>query len=220
MKILVYCPLQPTAPKAHTATLRSLIDLHWMEPLDIVIGREDMAKRPDHAAGYQNLTEKYRGARRMTLEGGYDALLTVEADMLLPNMTLERLSRLEADIAYGLYVSRRAAHFWLAFTSCEADFKARSFSKDPNLCREAWGAAVETKGIGMGCTLIRRHVLEQIDFRCPDTSVCNDWYFSLDAQAAGFHQVHDCGVVCGHIDGNKVYYPAEDGGYREEAWPT
>lgn len=223
--VLVYCPLAPVGTRIYDRTYQSIMDLHWYAPLDIVWGRQDMEKHPGDYGGKHNLMEKYRQARRLALSGGYDALLTVESDMIIPRLTLERLTRLDADIAYGLYCSRHMNHPWLAFSEIDDNFVGETFSNDPDLCLAAWGNAVDSYGIGMGCTLIWRRVLERIDFRCPDMAVANDWFLALDAKEAGFRQVHDCGVVCGHIDNSTpadpvIYWPLPDGGYREEAWHT
>ena len=74
--------------------------------------------------------------------------------------------------------------------------------------REAmWGKVVDTAGVGLGCTLIRRDVLEAIPFRVKDEWIANDWYFAIDAREKGFIQRHDCSVVCGHIDGYRTLWP-------------
>jgi hypothetical protein len=58
-------------------------------------------------------------------------------------------------------------------------------------------------GVGFGCTLIRRDVLEAVSFRLPDDvargGACTDWMFAGDLAARGVHQVCHFGVVCGHI---------------------
>lgn len=86
--------------------------------------------------------------------------------------------------------------------------------------KEVWGKVAETKGVGMGCTLIHRNVLEAIEFRnAPNDEVADDWLFSLDCVEHGFKQMHDFGVVCGHImpDGNVVWpNPQSPGGYDVE----
>jgi hypothetical protein len=219
MKVLLYVPLNPTTPRIYARTITSIFTLHWPHPLEIVFGKEDMAAHPDKKAAYQNLTDKYNRARRMTLDGGYDALFTVECDMIIPPLTLERLSRIDADVAYGLYVSRHGQNRWLAYDHVGEHFTGASYSDIPDVARSSWGKVVETKGVGMGCTFIHRHVLEQIEFRCPRAMAANDWYFSLDLQSAGLIQKHDLGVVCGHIQGApspKIYWPAPDGKYSIE----
>ena len=77
-----------------------------------------------------------------------------------------------------------------------------------------WGNVIDTTGVGLGCTLIRREVLEAIPFRVVDKWIANDWYFALDVAEKGFTQAHDCGVVCGHIDGYRVLWPDVAHGYR------
>ena len=83
---------------------------------------------------------------------------------------------------------------------------------------EDWeqGDLIKADGVGMGCTLIRRHVMERLPFRCPNPVVCNDWYFLVDCQAEGFTQAHDCGIACGHIDDGKTYWPDPENGYWVE----
>jgi hypothetical protein len=137
--------------------------------------------------------------------------------MVIPPLALERMSRVEADVVYGLYVSRHGRHQWLAFSTLAGPpdkYAGQSFSGSPELCKSAWGSVVESAGVGLGCTFVHRRVLEAIRFRNPDGMVANDWHFALDVKAHGFHQAHDCGVVCGHIAGENTYWPTEDGGYR------
>lgn len=184
--------------------------------MDIHYGRGDLIANPSWTEKNDNITYKYNTARKMALDGGYDALFTVEADMILPPLALERMTRIEADVVYGLYVSRHGKHPWLAFSRVTPEIRgSKSFDEYPDLMQAAWGRAVETVGVGMGCTLIWRHVLEAIPFRNTDELIANDWYFSLDLQAGGYMQKHDCGVVCGHIEGDRVYWPDPLKGYVE-----
>src|SRR5512139_1629566 len=111
-KILLYCPLSPNPPGIQERTRQSIEALWWNYPMEIVYGRENKVKYPKWTEVNDNITHKYNQARQMTLDGGYDALFTVEADMLIPPIALERLSRIEADVAYGLYVSRHGKHPW------------------------------------------------------------------------------------------------------------
>lgn len=231
MKVLVYCPLSPITPKVYARTVTSIFKLAWQEPVDIVFGRDDMDKMPDRPAAHINMAKKYNDARRIVLECGYDALLTVEADMIVPEIALQRLSLVEADVAYGLYSNRHGRHVWLAFQhigGMDGRYTGASYTATPELCPRAWGNVVESKGVGLGCTFIHRRVLEKIEFRlAPDQKVAPDWMFALDIDAAGFSQAHDCGVICGHIEGGanpKILWPTADGGYRieffDEAPPT
>lgn len=215
MKILLYCPLAPQTPRIYARTVESLFRLRWDEPLPMVFGRCDTPR----GSKYQDLCAKHNEARDMVLAGGYDAVLFVENDMIVPPETLERLCAVDADVAYGLYVSRHGWHNWLAFYHVDG-YVGESFSRNPGRMRDAWGKVLETCGVGMGCTLIHRHVLERIEFRTPpDDAVADDWMFALDCIDHGFRQAHDFGVVCGHISPNgRVLWPNPEapGGYRIE----
>lgn len=133
----------------------------------------------------------------MTLDGGYDALFLVEADMIIPPNTLLRLAAVDTDVAYGLYVSRHGSFQWLAFDQLQGH-TGKSIDRNRKFCADHWGKVIETKGVGMGCTLIKRHVLASTEFR-RNGPCADDWYFSLDCIEKGFTQKHDLGVVCGHI---------------------
>src|SRR3990167_3365336 len=131
-RILVYCPMNPQPPRIYPATLQSLLALDWSEPFEVMLGREDMPEMPDAAGKYANLVAKYNWARVMALAGEYDYLLTVEADMIVPQMALRRMTAVDADVVYGLYVSRRAGRRrigssrWLIFS--EVSGKEQGFS--------------------------------------------------------------------------------------------
>jgi hypothetical protein len=201
--------MAPKRPKLYARTVQSAMNVIWDAPIEYMFGRED---ETNGDTPYINILKKYNHARDMALKGGYDALWTVEADMIVPPITLERLTRVEADVAYGLYASRHGHRRWLAFFDI-AETYGVSVSDDVINAREAWGQVIETQGVGLGCTLIWRHVLEEIPFRCPSEEVANDWYFSLDCKTKGFVQKHDLGVVCGHIIGPpspKIVWPDPD----------
>lgn len=206
MKVLIYCPLNPRRPRIFARSLQSILTLEWDGPAEIVFGRDD--NPPLGQAGYDNLLEKHNRARELALAGGYDALFLVEADMIVPSDALVRLAQVDADVAYGLYCSRHGRYQWLAFSEI-SESSGKSIDRNRRFCVDHWGKVIPTVGVGMGCTLIHRRVLEAMPFRrygaCAD-----DWYFSLDCIARGFTQAHDLGVVCGHIlsDGApKILWP-------------
>ena len=213
-RVLIYCPLTPKAPGVHQRTLDSIFAMEWDGQADIVFGKHDRYQplRRD-ISDYENernhdIANKYNQARKMTLEGGYDALMTIEADMIPPKNTLERLTKVDADIVYGLYVSRHGKHPWLTMTNVTEQVRGSAGMGETWQEREAmWGKVVDTAGVGLGCTLIRRNVLEAIPFRVMGEMIANDWYFAIDAREKGFSQKHDCSVVCGHIDGYRTLWP-------------
>lgn len=159
----------------------------------------------DRQQANKSITAKYQQARAVALDSGYDALLTLESDMIVPPDALERLLELSTDVAYALYVFRHGRYAWSASTALSVD-KNEPLSNAPDTARKLWGQVIKVAGIGLGCTLIRRHVLEVVPFHCREHGH-NDWTFAQDVAYAGGEQLCHTGVVCGHIHKNTVLYP-------------
>ena len=50
----------------------------------------------------------------------------------------------------------------------------------------AWGNVISQRGVGMGCTLIRRAALEQVSFRLDSCTIpLDDWIFAQDGSGRG-----------------------------------
>lgn len=144
------------------------------------------------------VTRKYTDAREVFLAGKYDYFAALEYDMILPDDALIRLAELDADIAYGLYVFRHERmRKWNAANRLERG-GAAWLSDTPEYARNAWGHVIKVNGCGMGCTLIKRRVLEALKFRYWRGVAC-DWALAWDAQQAGFSQVMDTRIICGHM---------------------
>lgn len=214
--ILVYVPLSPVEPRIFPETLQSLFAMKWRGHLDVVFGWNET---PGSWHKYDDLCEKHNRARRLALLGGYDGILFVENDMIIPTNTLEVLDEVNTDVVYGLYVGRHKPHVWLSFFVMEGTVGG-SCSSNLELMQSVWGDPVLTKGAGLGCTLVRRNVLEAIEFRThPTHEVADDWMFSLDCEAKGFTQAHHFGIVCGHItQESTVLWPDPFSIYREEKY--
>ena len=208
--VLIYCPLNPDPPGIDSRTLESIFALEWQGKADVIFGKNDYAKNRN-----QDITDKYNQARDLALCNGYDAMLTIEADMLPPPHSLEQLFGVGADVVYGLYVSRHGPHPWLVFSKVTENVRGSVQMGETWQERESMlGNVIDSTGVGLGCTLIRREVLGAVPFRMGDEWIANDWYFALDVAEKGFTQAHDCGVVCGHIDNYRVLWPDVAEGYR------
>lgn len=240
MRILCFTPLHPDYG-IRPAALASIMALEHDDVLDRVFSANDNP----HDGPYVNVTHQHNKARRMVLEGGYDTLLSIEADMIVPPDTIARLIDCNADIAYGLYVWRSHRHRWSAYEDLGLwGGHSVSFNHSGANARAAWGNIIDVSGLGMGCTLIGRDALEAMPFRLHDGKpgwieeehageiaaldiditrarehmVCDDWLLAMDAQHYGFTQRANCSLVCGHIDGDTVLWPdpKEKQLYREE----
>jgi hypothetical protein len=145
-----------------------------------------------------NLCAKHNRMRADVLEGDFDALWTVEADIIVPATALPRLTVLDSDISCGLYVSRNS-RVWLCIPQIDG-YTGVALNADPDAARAAWGTVIRSDGAGFGCTLIHRRVLEAIEFRNhPKGKFADDWQFALDCKEQGFKTAHDLSIICGHI---------------------
>jgi len=204
MKILLFCPLNPDKNHKGNPTVQLFgktnqsIFRQDYPKLDIFFSKGDNPFFDSN--GRNNIAHNYNKARKWVLDNDYDALFTVEADMIIPPDALSKMIKHDASVVYGLYCFKNSST-WSAFT--ELDIKhGRSLSKDKERARSLWGQTIEIAGVGTGCTLIHRRVLEQIEFRTDEfhPGFHHDWHFALDCQEKGFKQVCDLSIVCGHID--------------------
>lgn len=149
--------------------------------------------------------------RRVILSSDYDALFIVDDDTLIPPDTLERLVAHEADIAYALYIRRDKGHHWTA-SHYIGERELDPYGTRDGDMQSAWGKVIEVAGVGTGCTLVHRHVLERIPFARRGIHGY-DFYLAVDAYRAGLRQVCDTTLNIGHIDvdQNVIYYPSPDG---------
>lgn len=195
MKVLIGVATYPTEPHIYPACQAALdalmTDGHTIQVVEY--GGDDPKKN-----AVENLLIKHNRMRDDVLAGDYDALMTIEADVIVPPAALTKLLAVNADIACGLYVSR-SSRIWLCIPQIDG-YKGNALNADPAAAKAAWGTVIKSEGAGFGCTLIHRRVLEQISFRDDKRrKFADDWQFALDCKEAGFRMAHDLSVVCGHI---------------------
>lgn len=189
MKVLLFCPTYRLEPE----TVDAILTLRAVGPLDIMFTRDN-----PHADPFADVLHNYQKGRQAAIDGDYDAMLTVESDMIPPPDALERLSQVDADVALGVYLFRHGTPVVNALRLEGHSNPGQSLSLFPDELKSAWDRGiVETGGGGLGCTMIRRNVLEAIHFRHAKGGHC-DWHFTADALRAGFMHKADFGVLCGH----------------------
>lgn len=204
MRVLVATLIKRTRERIYQypAATESILGLRYHKQVDYF-----MPSGGD--TGLDSIWRKYEEARRVALIGGYDALLCAESDMVLPPDTLEKMQYIDADIIYGLYTFRNAPHQWNVCTYLDR-FTFKFLSDNVDKAREAWGKVIRCAGVGQGCTLIRRNVLESVPFRYAPTAGV-DHLHALEAAEQGFSQVCDTTIICGHITHDGVLYPTNEG---------
>ena len=206
MRILLFCPTN----RLEKETALSIHTLQYDGALDVMFTRDN----PHGESAHLNIIHNYKKAERIVMAEGYDALFTVENDMIIPPDALTKLAALQADIAYGVYYFR---HGKPTINILRHDDTQESYSLPSNL--KAWAKVYNTgplpcRGLGFGCTLISRKTLEAIPFHS-DNGGDADSQMSIDARRIGLKQMTDTTVLCGHKrpDGT-VVWPAKNG-FRE-----
>lgn len=144
----------------------------------------------------QNIIAAYRRLQRVFLaDPAYTHLWIVENDLIVPPNALERLLAIGADLAYGTYCFRRGTPVVNVMHRDTTD----PLTGYPDLWHAAWGQVVDCAGLGFGCTLIARHVLERFEMRSEFGGGDADTCLARDAKKAGLVQKADLGLACGHI---------------------
>jgi hypothetical protein len=199
MHILIATPtyrLEPEMLEAALAMERGAHRVDWL----FSFGNKQASPED---RGKAAILENYRRMRGVLLSGPYDALLTLESDVIAPPETLIHLAALieqhGADVAYGGYYFRHG-------TNVHINLLRHVQSSNPDapltLRPDQWYAAydaqgpIQVSGSALGCTLIARTVLDKIDFR--ESGVHCDTPFTADVWRAGYSMMADTRVLCGH----------------------
>jgi len=172
-----------------------------------VIGTEN----PHPIGAMANVLHQYQKGRDVFLASKHDAMLMVEHDNVLPDEgAAQRLLDTDADVVYGLYLLRHGTNVINAWRY-ENDWNiGMPLNRYPLEMRDARKAgAWRVSGVGFGCTLIRRHVLEQIAFHGGGglTVAAPDMPFAQDALRAGFVSICRFDVQVGHIENGRLLMP-------------
>lgn len=137
-----------------------------------------------------------------------DYLLFADADQVFPPTSLAKLIRWNQPIVGALIIQRVQPYMPCAAYGNPQDGYCKVFNWPEN-------ALIETDVVGMGLTLIKREVFEQIEDENPfdpiyveeDKSLAaEDYSFCYRAQQAGFRILVDTSIPVGHI-GRFTFYP-------------
>jgi hypothetical protein len=155
---------------------------------------------PQTGDSHRDILRQYQIGRELFLNSDADYLMVIESDIIPPTDTITKLMALDADIGYGVYVFRSTSDIINVFERYPGT--PRNVGSSLSLSKRKLQRAVSTRrtkcsGGGLGCALIKRHALTDIEFRLEDTAHC-DTYFNRDALRVGLNQMADMSVICGH----------------------
>lgn len=136
---------------------------------------------------------------------GWDRLVIVEDDMIMPLDALNRISAChtpEQAIVGSVYFSHRPPHEVIAYIKHED----RHWPLSPQTVEE-WCAKpglYQVDAVGGGFFSVARHVLEQWDASVPmfainDRLLTQDLWFCHEAKKQGHQIFLDTGIVCDHL---------------------
>jgi len=212
-------------------TVKAVFNLSWDGSISWLFQRDnpqeiigDLARSGGaRKAGILNHLHQFKRGRETFLAGRWDAMLVVESDIIPPQDALRRLAAVMngtprvrgADVAYGVYRFRASdvVNVFELYPSKNGRMPrnpGESLSVHPHLLKRAVKLGVyPCSGAGFGCTLIRRRVLEEIEFRIEEQNGAHcDSYWIRDVLRAGFSQAADMRVACGHKDtSGEVVWP-------------
>lgn len=174
-----------------------------------VIGEEN----PHPIGDYRNVLHQFQFARDLFLAGRFDALLTVEHDNELPDNALQLLCDTPGDVIYAPYVLRHGMRMLSTWQYINDRNLGMSLSIYPfELARYKAAGVGRVSGVGNGCTLFRRHVLERLPFRDvgDGKNYCPDIPFAEDALREGYVSMGRFDVPVGHWEDGKRLMPYEE----------
>src|SRR5512139_4061384 len=170
---------------------------------------------------YRNVLHQYRQAREWFLkthdEHGlpYEALVTIEHDNVLPDPeAVKRLAETPGDVVYAPYMFRHGALIlstWQYINDRNLGMSLTNYRAELSQAREK--VVHRISGAGFGCTLIRRHVLEAIEFSGPterDNNYSPDLRFAEDCLRKKFVSNGRFDVPVLHWDGVKWLHPFQN----------
>lgn len=155
----------------------------------------------DYVRGYDCAKARNEIVKK-ALDGGFDYVLMVDSDVVIPEDTLEKLMDPPTDICFGVYPRKNCPGETELFKDGTFDFKNRYSVAELN---KIGSDRIQIKGGGFGCALIKTSVFREINYPWfeflsyeNNTFLSEDLNFCLKASVR-YQLMVDLRVKCGHI---------------------
>lgn len=165
----------------------------------------------DYCKGYDCAKSRCQIAKE-AISGGFDYVLMVDSDIIVPPGVLDFLLSDPVDVCVGVYPRKNTTNKETElFRFTEKDFTERFGSDEINEYVNLVNR-IPIKGSGLGCALIKTEVFSKIPFpwfkyvTYDDGSVLSeDLFFSDQLRKHGITMYADPRVRCGHLTRNFQY---------------
>lgn len=164
------------------------LDIDWLDPKRM--------RNQDYIRDSMNVI------RRKFLDSKCDYMFVLECDLFPPLDIIERLLSHEAQVVAAPYFLGNGANSFLSDTDIED-----SFGETINNRNIGWhesflnfkGITTTAKQCGMGCVMIRRDVMEQMDFfTAHDVPAHHDTFFYFALNDLGIKTLYDTEIIVTH----------------------
>lgn len=154
----------------------------------------------DFVKGYDCAVARNR-IGKMAQEGGYDYVLMVDSDTIIPPDALELMLDTPVDICLGVCPRKNTSEKKTAMIK----FGDNSYH-DSYFYPELPEGKTRIRGGGFACALIRSYVFTALDYpyfqyvtNADGSTLSEDFYFCQNAALMGFDVWMDPRVRCGHL---------------------
>jgi len=204
LRLLVFTPTFGNGP--HQETLDSVAaqvfdgelthEVSWHNPY------------PTQGRDMRNVTAQYQRAQQLLFDGNYDGMMFVEHDMWLPPDAIAKLWATPAPVVYAPYLLRHGSNvlsLWQWTGGRNLGMSLTLYPQELAQLRKAGEGPVS--GVGFGCTLIHKEVLQIVSgFRGPDDQA-PDLPFAMDCIHAGIRPWGRFDIECGHYHQGEWMWP-------------
>jgi len=185
MKILLAIP---SARYIETECVTSLFEMEKTGDIELFIPKSysvDVGR---------NIIAKY------AQENGFDYIMWVDSDMILPKNTLVRLLSHNKDIVAGVYSYKVLGNKEVVAKRFQDETREEYDNLTIKEIKESSGL-IEVDGFGFGCVLTKVSVFDKIPYPwfIFTQEMGEDIFFCRKAQNEGYKLWLDTDVICGHI---------------------
>lgn len=225
--VLVFCPVFDRKNEAGRNTGSwELMDPRTREYLEslstdsrctVLVQNHNPVTEEDEPRRYtrmvKNHKEQFNAMREIFLAGDYTHCLIVESDMIPHPDSVDMLLECDADMAFAPYMFRygdgKSCNI-LKFRFRDDRNPGEPLTAHGEYLKYAKRGIIDCSGSGFGVTMIKRRVLERLNFRTRDdkpNQFCDWWFIKNVWNQKNWTMKANMNAVAGHVNGDKVLWP-------------